>query len=124
MLVCHELPLPRESLERLAFQNLAIVATQVVENLPIQDEKAGTHPTLNLGLLREAGHLRPLVNHRDTETRHGLYCRDGGEPSMGGMKREKFRNVDVREPISVGDDKRIALDVRRNPFHATSCHRV
>src|SRR5215472_16690631 len=49
----HELPLAREALERLAFED-ALRAGEVVENAAVEDEEAGADQAVGLGLLGEA----------------------------------------------------------------------
>ena len=63
MAIGHELAFAREAFQGLALED-AVVAVEIVENAPVEDEEAGADPAVDLRLFGELCALRPVRRFR------------------------------------------------------------
>src|SRR5438552_18935697 len=67
VVICHELTLGRQPLQRLVLED-ALITIQIVENLALEHEVSGTGPRVRLRFLDEVLHLVLGVDVQDSET--------------------------------------------------------
>src|SRR5918993_1942992 len=91
------LPLGHKALERFALPDRS-VALDIVGDLRAQDEIAAVDPAAVLRLLAEADHLRP-VGADDAESPLRLGGREGGEPALAPVERDRRGDVHVADAV-------------------------
>ena len=123
MAIGHQLAFGRQAFQRLAFENAFIAAIEIIEDAAIKDEKAGVDPAIEHGLFVE---LLDAAGAADVDNAVAGRRPHRGERrlfAVHAMKRDDFRDVDVGQPVAVGDHKGVGFaDMFLDAFEAAAGH--
>jgi len=87
------------------------VSAQILKNLRGKDKETDIHRVCDLRLLLEIAHDRVLVNFKDTESPHRFGTGESSNLSVGSVCRSKRTDVNIRDTVTVGAEKRLITDV-------------
>jgi hypothetical protein len=102
----------------------AIVAVEIAKDFGFADEKAAVDPAFaDLRFLGELADEVAVENHA-AESRWRPHGRHRRETAARAMERDEFVQVDIRDAVAVGEQKRLAAQPGRKTFDAAAGVRV
>ena len=123
MTIGGELPVLRETLERVGLETRRVVV-EVVEESRLEDEEATVDPTLaDLWLL---GELRDEVALEDepAEARGRSHRSDGRDPAVAPVEAKELAEVDIGDAVAVRGHERLPVEQRSQTADAPAGARL
>ena len=124
MTISIHLAFRRTALDRLPLKYSRIIL-QIAHDARIQHHKAAVDPAdIRLILLAEGTDLSVRKDIEIAVTAFGVHAGHGQEPSLLFVKFIQILQVDIRNPVPVGEEEGLIIEIRRDPPYPSSGHRV
>ena len=114
----------RTALDRLPLEYSRIIL-QIAHDARIQHHKAAVDPAdIRLILLAEGTDLSVREDIEIAVTAFGVNAGHGQKASLLFVEFIQFIQVDIRNPVPIGEEERLIIEIRRDPPYPSSGHRV
>src|SRR6185312_8523472 len=119
VLVGHELPVARQTLERLALEQRGI-ARDVIEHLRLENEEGAVDPCFPGERLLVEARDPVAVELQPAKTCGGTHGGDGSDAPVAAMELQEIRQVDVGDAVTPCQHEGSAAEMWRKPFDASA----
>src|ERR1017187_5501613 len=119
MAVGHELAFVGQPFERFALHD-AVVIAEVLEELSLESEVAGAHPSIGLGLFGKSPHAALLRQIEHAEAGNWRNAGHRSDLAVAFVKVQQAADIDVAQTVAIGEQEGVAVYILLNLGEASA----